>query len=356
MRYCSLICYKDIQHAECTESFYKDSVTAEIQSRDLDRNDKNKMLEMLKRLEEEQQNEQDFLQDDDDDEDHYELLERFSNIDLDNTDPELIWNLLSDKERKEFESVLNEIQTTGQWGKLDIPTYEPWWQEQTPLVYDEQEQEPYKPELPSTIPDFTKMSKPESRSSPHLAWNLLHILALYSYLMRHSMGDLYEDLDNTIQQCQDLSIHVLFSTVPDCPYKDVRDVVIDLVEHILTLENKTHVQRNNNTHRRFDLQLLLLQDIDLLLKEPVRAVHDFYKALNHPPKKKKAVLLASRKLYFYLAVAGYMDKHRLDILHAAIQGELVRVETEKQEFQQGFDAAQDAIEAYQKQQNKIQEL
>lgn len=343
-----------MQHAECTESFYKESVTAEIQSRDLDRNDKNKMLAMLQRLEEEQQQEQEFLETDDE-EANDELLERFKNIDLDNTDPDLIWDLLSDKERKEFESVLAEIQTTGQWGKLHMPTYEPWWQEQSPLIYEDTEMPSEKPELLDTLPDFTKMSKPESRSSPHLAWNLIHILALYSYLMRQSMGDLTEDLENTVQQCKEISVHVLFSTVPECPYTGVYDVIVDLVERML--ESKTPIQHNNNsTHRRFDLQVLLLQDVDLLLKEPARAVYHLYQAFDQLAKKKKPTVLATRKLYFYLAVAGYMDKQRTEVLHTAIQNELVRVEAEKQEFQQGFEAAQDAIEAYQKQQKKIQEL
>ncbi|KAF1798158.1 hypothetical protein V8B55DRAFT_1601305 [Mucor lusitanicus] len=363
LRYCSLACYKDLQHADCTESFYKDSVTAEIQNRELDKDSKSKMLEMLKRLEEENDPNDLLDSDDEDDEQDNELMQRFANIDIENTDPDLIWDLLSDKERLEFEQALK----SGDWNKLDIPTYQPWWKHQVSLIQDsQQDDQDDRPVMPKTVPDFTKMTQPATRSSPHLAWNLLHLLGTYSYLMRHSLGDLLEDPEDTVKVCEELSVNVLYSKAADCPFQSVGDVVEDLTERIIDRENtSTSSKREFSTQRRYDLRLLLLQDLESLMNDCIRAMYDFWQAINQmanaKKKNKKSLLLAARKLYFYLAAAGYLDHDRRQVIHMAIQGETTRVQTEKEEFLRDFEAAQDAIKKHQQQQQqankiKIQEL
>ncbi|CAO3632148.1 unnamed protein product [Mucor fragilis] len=322
LRYCSLACYKDLQHADCTESFYKDSVTAEIQNRELDKDSKNKMLEMLKRLEEENDPNDLIDSDDEDDGQDNELMQRFANIDIDNTDPDLIWDLLSDKERLEFEQVLK----SGDWNKLDIPAYQPWWKQHVSLIQDnQQDHQDDRPVMPKTVPDFTKMTQPATRSSPHLAWNLLHLLGTYSYLMRHSSGDLLEDPEDTAKVCEQLSVNVLYSKAADCPFQSVGDVVEDLTERIIDQENTTALtKREFNNQRRYDLRLLLLQDLEsLLMNDCIRAIRQ--------------------------------------VIHMAIQGETTRVQTEKEEFLRDFEAAQDAIKKRQQQKQqaekiKIQEL
>lgn len=330
------------------------------------------MLEMLKRLEEENEPDdlllEDNQEDDDDEEDqHQRLIERFGNIDIENTDPSLIWDLLSDKERKEFEVVLHELEHTGNWDKLHLPSYIPWWKQPIPLITDEEEEideESDIPQLPATLPNFEKMTQPATRSSTHLAWNLLNILATYSYLMRHTLGDLLEDIKDTIDIAQTLSAHVLYSTAPECPYTSVTDVVGDIVERIITLEDRSDLNKRGkpNSQKRYDLKILLLEDLDALLKECRRATSDFWQALDHIPKKNKPTLLATRKLYFYFAAACYLPRERADILHMAIESELAKTKTEKEEFQRDFEAAQDAIKQHKQQQQeqkskvKIQEL
>ncbi|KAI8647703.1 hypothetical protein BD408DRAFT_427692 [Parasitella parasitica] len=366
LRYCSLACYKDLQHADCTESFYKDSVTAEIQNRELDKDSKHKMLEMLKRLEEEN-DPTDLLESDDDDEN--ELVNRFANIDIENTDPDLIWSLLSDKERIEFEQALKHLEKTGKWEKLELPNYQPWWKHHVPLVQessDEMAQADRMPDLPKTVPDFTKITQPTTRTSPHIVWNLLHLLATYSYLMRHTLGEMLEDPGVTENVCQELSANVLFSKAADCPFKNVGDVVGDLTERIIDRENTTIMaKRAFDNQKRYGLKLLLLQDMSDLLNVCVRAMHDFWQTIdqitNAHKKKRKTFLLASRKLHFYLAAAGYLEKDRLGVIQLAIQNEADRVEIEKQEFLRDFQAAQDAIKKRQQQMQdaekiKIQEL
>jgi hypothetical protein len=353
-----------LKHADCTESFYRDSVTAEIQNRDLDKGSKNKMLEMLKRLEADN-DPNDLLDEHDIDEQHEELLERFGNIDIENTDPDLIWDLLSDKERKEFEAVLKKLEQTGNWDKLNLPTYIPWWKQEIPLIQEEeqQEEESQVPQLPVALPNFEKMTQPATRSSPHLVWNLLNILATYSYLMRHSLGELLEDIKDTLQIAKSLSAQVLYSNAPECPYNGVGDVLGDIVERIIELEDKSDISKRgkSNNLKRYDLKILLLHDLEDLLKECRRATSDFWQALDHIPKKNKATSLAIRKLYFYFAAACNLDKERIKIIQLAIENELKKVKAEKEEFQRDFEAAQDAIKQRQQQKAdsskvKIQEL
>lgn len=343
-------------------------MTAEIQNRDLDKDSKSKMLEMLQRLEADNDpNNSDLLGSDDDEEyetGHNALLERFGNIDIENTDPDLIWDLLSDKEREEFEAMLS----AGDWNKLSIPTYTPWWKESISLVQNEEEEEEGKskiPELPKTSPDFEKMTKPATRSSPHIAWNLLNILATYSYLMRHAMGDLLEDPQDTIHIAQSLSAQVLFFNIPVCPYTSVNDVVTDIVDRVMQLEEDITINKKDkvDNNKRYDLKILVLQDLGHLVKECKRAVADFWQTMDQLTKKKKnkTTVLAVRKLYFYLAAACYLDKEKEHILIMAIQNELNKTKVEKEEFQKDIEAAQDAMKQHAQQKEnqdkiKIQEL
>lgn len=326
---------------------------------------------MLKRLEDD--NDPSDLLDDDEgdgqDDQHQAMLERFANIDLENTDPDLIWDLLSDQERKEFEGVLSDLQHSGDWDKLNLPTYTPWWKESISLIQDnddieeDEEEESKVPQLPDTLPDFEKMTQPATRHSPHLAWNLLNILATYSYLMRHAMGDLLEDPQDTINITKVLSADVLYSNAAECPYTSVTDVVGDIVERIIQLEDKSDINKRGklNNHRRYDLKILLLHDLQDLLKESRRATADFWQILKGIGKKTKSNILAARKLYFYLAAACYLDKERIEILNNAISHALTQITLQKEDFQKDFEAAQDAIKQHQQQQEnegkiKIQEM
>ncbi|RCH95690.1 hypothetical protein CU098_001672 [Rhizopus stolonifer] len=285
LRYCSLTCYKDLKHADCTESFYRESVTAEIQTRELDKNDKNKMLAMLQRLEQENQ----AL--DLDDDDHYEsMLDRFSQIDIEHTDANVIWDLLSDQERKEFEHVLHNVEKTGDWHAWHLPSYSPWWEASS--LIQEQDQSIPGPVLPASLPDFTRLTQPATRSSPHIVWNGLSILATYSYLMRHAMGDLLEDTRDTLCLCEVLSANVLFSNAATCPYEGVEDVVGDVVARIIDWEDKATTRPSFNHIRRYDLKLLLLHDLEVLQKESKRAIFDFWHTMDcisKQTRKKKVI-------------------------------------------------------------------
>ncbi|KAI8069749.1 uncharacterized protein B0P05DRAFT_580498 [Gilbertella persicaria] len=299
------------------------------------------MLAMLQRLEQENQ----AL--DLDDDDHYEsMLDRFSQIDIEHTDANVIWDLLSDQERKEFEHVLHNVEKTGDWHAWHLPSYSPWWEASS--LIQEQDQSIPGPVLPASLPDFTRLTQPATRSSPHIVWNGLSILATYSYLMRHAMGDLLEDTRDTLCLCEVLSANVLFSNAATCPYEGVEDVVGDVVARIIDWEDKATTRPSFNHIRRYDLKLLLLHDLEVLQKESKRAIFDFWHTMDCISKqtRKKKVVLATKKLYFYFAAACYLDKQ--DMVQLAIQHETQKIEKEKQAFQRDFEAAKEAMKQYQK--------
>lgn len=350
LRYCSLGCYKDLKHADCTESFYKDSVTAEIQSRDLDKNSKIKMMEMLRRLQEENENNdgEDLLHEEQDEDDDF--ISRFEDLNLDQCDASTIWELLSEKERKEFEAALEK----GDFQDFDLPLFQPWWWKGHSMIQDVQDS-PDIPSLPEPAPDFEKLTKPQARDNPQLLWNLLNILSTYSYLVRHTMGDLLDDADDTLHITSALSTHVLYSSTAGCPFAGVSDVVTDIVQQIAHIDQ---LNTKPNHTRHYELKLLLLDDLKTLTVDDyhIRAIHDFWQALDQISKHKKTkpLLLAVRKLYFYLAAACYHKS--LTTLHFAIETEHAKVTLQKEEFEKEYEAAQSAMEKMKKQEKQIQEL
>lgn len=113
VRYCSSSCYKSDKHSQCSELFYKDCVLETMSEHTGSSEDKLKMLEMLKKLEEQDRDEDAFDADD--------LEERLHDIDI-NSDPEAVWSALTENERKEFESAVK----TGEISSV-IDVWVPWW-------------------------------------------------------------------------------------------------------------------------------------------------------------------------------------------------------------------------------------
>ena len=114
VRYCSSVCYKSDKHSQCSELFYKDCVLEEMSEHKGSSDDKVKMLEMLKKLNERGRDEEMF--------DAEDLEERLHDIDI-NSDPEgVVWSALTENERKQFESAVK----SGEISNL-IDVWVPWW-------------------------------------------------------------------------------------------------------------------------------------------------------------------------------------------------------------------------------------
>ena len=114
-RYCSSACYKSQEHMRCSELFYKECVMQTLSEQEASGENKRKMLEMLKKLEEQDREAEDDLDADD-------LGERLGEIDINTADPEEVWSAMTENERKEFESAVK----SGEISDI-IDVWVPWW-------------------------------------------------------------------------------------------------------------------------------------------------------------------------------------------------------------------------------------
>ncbi|KAI8384804.1 uncharacterized protein BYT42DRAFT_512541 [Radiomyces spectabilis] len=347
LRYCSLACYKDLQHADCTESFYRDSITAEIQSRDLDQDGKRQMLELLRRFEAEndtaQLEEEEGEKDEEDD-----LLERFGNLDIEKADMDEIWDKLTEKERQEFQSLLS--QETAAADMLSLPPYQPWWEQNdsSSLIHDLTDAEDQVdkgnsvPPLP-VVAEFESLFK--GKPSLQLTWNMMNIAMTYCYAMRRTLGTLEEDLADTVHVIETVSAPVLFRFSGACDYAKVEDVAADAVEGILRLEN------DMQGSRRTQLTLLLLNDLLQLLQHSQR--QDLVRALGHlwqtlqtasQQLKKKKISLAARKAYFHVSFAIQASKQQgLSFMESMVRAERDRLRVDEETFTRQERAAAEAL-------------
>lgn len=184
--YCSLKCYQSQAHSSCSEKFYRNEVQTELAFRaknEGDPEDKKRLFEAFKRL-----NEPDQESESDDSADEQDIADRLAGIDLDDSDA--IWAKLSDQERREFEKLVQ----TGDIEKL-IPEYQPWWNltVQSKLVKeldepDELEQFKSKcPPIPTEIPSLNQLTK--AKPAECVRYNLVNVIFAYVYGVRYFMGD-----------------------------------------------------------------------------------------------------------------------------------------------------------------------
>eukprot|EP00058_Branchiostoma_floridae_P025841 XP_002611331.1 hypothetical protein BRAFLDRAFT_73278 [Branchiostoma floridae] len=104
------------KHVGCSEQFYKEHIIEELKQQRGSHEEKQKVLEMLKRLEDEQEEEEG-----EDGEEEETLEDRLQGLDLDR-DTEAVWDQLTAQERAEFQAVVEK----GMLGEM-LEMWTPWW-------------------------------------------------------------------------------------------------------------------------------------------------------------------------------------------------------------------------------------
>lgn len=175
--YCSSSCYKDQKHSQCSEEFYKTAVLEELKNQNIDTNGKADMIKILQNLNETSEYIDpldDFTDEppvDSDDESEEDLAERIKGVNL--NDADALWDKLTDGERQQFQSLID----SGEITEL-LPTTEPWYMNEDGLN---------NPKISDKISEYSNLSsKPPADS---IKFNLLNILAAYSYMQRYFLGD-----------------------------------------------------------------------------------------------------------------------------------------------------------------------
>ncbi|KAF7329937.1 hypothetical protein MKEN_00257600 [Mycena kentingensis (nom. inval.)] len=168
--YCSLGCFRSQAHSQCSEGFYKKELENDIRGQpSKSAQERQQMLQMLKRFEEEsaEQEELDAEEEEDD-----EFVKRFHDLDLESTDADQLWDMLTPEEREKFVKAMQDpsSELAAQLLASEEPA-PPWW-----TVDDGARPDPIR------IPDALK--KP-NRSGPPLIYNICCIFIAYAYITRH---------------------------------------------------------------------------------------------------------------------------------------------------------------------------
>lgn len=227
--YCSLRCYKDQKHAQCSEEFYKEAVIAELKEQTQGEEGRGQMLDVLKRLEENT----DFLDDpldpteegpetvDSDDEDDTDLADRLKGIDLDNGDA--VWEKLTDAEREQFKSLVDSGDIMGL-----LPEKEPWYITGTgvPTV------------VLSKITLYSKLSSRPPAAT--VRFNLVNVLAAYSYMTRYFLCDQESFL---LEACSCLCA-LSGALLRNCDFNDldmaVKSLFVEGISHQFEMDEEMH--------------------------------------------------------------------------------------------------------------------
>nr|GAT54218.1 predicted protein [Mycena chlorophos] len=159
--------------------------------------ERQQMMELLKRFEEESAEQDD---QDAEDEADLEFMSRFQDLDLDATSADQLWTLLTPEERERFLKAMEDpssgLATQLLASKeLEREKHDPWW---TDDAWSSSSRAPE----PLQLPDSLK--KPNLKATP-LIYNICCVLVAYSYITRHiSVSTLSGASDSDSETARDL--------------------------------------------------------------------------------------------------------------------------------------------------------
>lgn len=306
IEYCSLKCYKDEKHADCTENFYKNLVLDEVNSnRPQSSEQNNALLRRLKEWEYDLQTDADGTLglrdiDGDGDEEHFDLEKRFEDLDIENAEVKAIWERLLPEEQQNFMLLLGS--TNPQISEL-MSAYIPWWEKPVKLV-DEVDAPSYPqhiPPLPKHLPDFNRMS--QHPPTLPLLYNLLHAVMVYTHIQRHTLGGLQDPelLEPNYEQLGILSRDVLCANARQFMFDSVKDVGIHFGNAI-----------GQTGEHRYKLAMQFIEESMAIFNQPkylnaaLADLHAFTVSTSTTPRTKAARAARIRtmhKVHFYLALA-----------------------------------------------------
>lgn len=175
-------CFKSLKHAGCSESFYKDCFLQEMNSNHVSKEDKVKMMKMIRNFEESEQ------QQEEEDEVPDSLHKRLEGVDID--DAESIWMKLTPEEQKDFHQSVENGHLIEEWN--------PWWNSHdTTLIAEIGESvkiRPTKFTAPESVLQVPKLSTlmRGKEPSPLIRNNLFEVLYSYVHCCHKYNGEIQE--------------------------------------------------------------------------------------------------------------------------------------------------------------------
>ncbi|KIJ59233.1 hypothetical protein HYDPIDRAFT_101098 [Hydnomerulius pinastri MD-312] len=190
--YCSLTCFRSEAHSQCSETFYRKEIETGIKTESSKTAEERvKMLELLKRMEERNAEEDEamLMGSDEEDEEGDGLARRLAGMDISSASADELLRLLTKEERDKFFMALKDpsselAQQLLASTELDRTRQAPWWE--VPSV-DKDSSGPvevrygHKPELM----DVPKSLVKPNPNGPTLLYNICAVLLAYAYTTRH---------------------------------------------------------------------------------------------------------------------------------------------------------------------------
>ena len=217
--YCSVRCYQNQQHSQCSEEFYRKCVQEELKHSSetndhdcKDKREKNKIIDALKRLQEGEEQELEIQNEILDSDDEDDISDRLKGVDLDDTDK--IWDNLVESEKLEFQKLVE----SGEIGKF-IPKFVPWWNhnfdENSSLIQEvgnstniKLKTESFINNLQEKIPkvdieSISELSKLLGNKKPSILikFGILNVVYAYAYALKYFRGDHAEYHDQFVEVC-----------------------------------------------------------------------------------------------------------------------------------------------------------
>ncbi|KAG1723832.1 uncharacterized protein EDB91DRAFT_1240029 [Suillus paluster] len=187
--YCSLTCFRSEAHSQCSETFYRKEIQTSIKPKSSKTHEeREKMLELLKRLEDQiQEEDSNLLRDQDEsDSDANDLICRFAGVDISSASSDELLRLLTKEEVDKFFNALRDptsqlAQQLLSSEELQSVRLEPWWE--APLEGSPSGGMRYgsKPALMEVPLNLIKRQS----SSPALMYNICAVLVAYTFATRH---------------------------------------------------------------------------------------------------------------------------------------------------------------------------
>ncbi|CAH8450774.1 unnamed protein product [Schistosoma guineensis] len=203
INYCSLTCYRNEAHKDCSESFYRDCCIESLRCTFSKKSERSHMKEVLRRescalSDDFQLANVKFQVDNDYTDDKNESIEddlqtRLGDLNLETEDVNVIWSCLTLKEKRDFSRLIQSNAIVH-----FIPTWTPWWLEQKPII-EEVNQQNASVDKSRTLPSVQSLSQLlPSGISPHpsVGYILADVLLGYAFVMRFYNGDYMDLIDD----------------------------------------------------------------------------------------------------------------------------------------------------------------
>ncbi|XP_041373051.1 zinc finger HIT domain-containing protein 2-like [Gigantopelta aegis] len=295
VRYCSLACYRSEKHGGCSEAFYHDCVVEDLADTAASSDDQKQVMDILERQKVVAQEEEEELNEV---EDQIDLEERLYGLDLDGDSAE-IWNRLTEKERNEFNQMLED----GRLANL-VTVWTPWWNVQNKEMVLEVDVEekllPGQPPIVENLPDITKLLT-KSHPSSDIRYNMVNVLYSYAFVCRLHNGGHVDCPTDAVQDllavCRVLDQTVVCTSVGEALQMCLNNVQTSCTRWNVTSEFMLSVIADvkkliSGPHKILPLNFMLsaLSDIIHLLKTAHTAIQTDSKCSSSKYKYNKKVL------------------------------------------------------------------